>query len=360
MRVQTNTLHSDKEIIPYHNLELAMVLQREHNICCVCGGPGMTQCETGKWLCQKHSPYTTATFEPSFNEYLAQKGMELASLMIGMAENVARMTQDKPVCPFCNVGGKHKPDCPFGNLIELTKIKTDYHPLAFFGSLKEMCPRTYKRYLQAPVIYGHPPVYEPATYIELPEANAYAQWISILVTDVVDIKQLTREILMGFPFRIGYQHQDKYKDLPIQERPSEEHAMCEHCEGHGYWNICAPWAGGKYIVNQCKKCFGVGWIHPTIKPKPDPVPKNWLFVVAENRYTWAYARPSEQYGQKGRVIRCRSKMAPAVFLSKVNEFLGEELTLPQLFAIENGEAPLYDSMYFAVAQVGNMLHQEVK
>jgi hypothetical protein len=72
----------------------------------------MTQCETGKWLCRRHSPYAGYDKEPQYNTYLKQKGIELAYLFLGVSQLVNKLS-DNPNDPLI-----------LSKLTELTKLKT--------------------------------------------------------------------------------------------------------------------------------------------------------------------------------------------------------------------------------------------
>ena len=113
------------------------------NICCACGGPGMTQVETGKWLCQKHSPWTSGG--PKFDEYLKQKGVELHHLFgeVIWCLNKFRSEIDQTgCCPSCKADvmqhQKHDESCPIFILDLVCDLSLfEYHPYLFFSLISE-------------------------------------------------------------------------------------------------------------------------------------------------------------------------------------------------------------------------------
>lgn len=316
--------------------------------CAVCGGPGMTQCETGKWLCKRHSPYTSTDCQPQYDTYLTQKGIELSKLFAGVSYLITQL--DSGVCPDCGET-PHREDCKIGKLVSLTTIKTEYHPLPFFLWLEKLCPEKATSYLQDKNIFGFPSVYNPDQYLGIDTMTQQARFWSRLIGDAKTIQHLSLGVLMNLPDRIGFNHPDKFKGLPMQDQPTGEHSICPKCSGHGFWNL---WAGPHltvFYVKQCQQCRGTGWIHPTHVSPPDKYALNWMFLVKEQKYSWAYARKSKQTGEAMRKARIASKLTPENFAKRVSDFVGGSFTPEFLISVENGNTVAFDFLYVAYGEV---------
>jgi hypothetical protein len=126
----------------------------------------MTQCEGGRWLCQKHSPYTS-TGVPKHDEYLKQKGLELFYIMREVLVSVNQLqdaVMDEFECPICHESifgsENHKVDCPIFHLKMLMKMDTfEFHPYVFFDRIAEHEPYADRQFLQEGRVQNHPSPY---------------------------------------------------------------------------------------------------------------------------------------------------------------------------------------------------------
>ena len=318
----------------------------QDTLCCVCGSPGMTQCETGRWLCERHSPYTSSDKEPQFDTYLKQKGIELALLFRGLVDTINQLA-DNPTDRTL-----------LDKAVELSKLKTLYHPMSFFMMLDKLEPALKQQFLQDKNIFSFPSIYEPDEYLGIDSITTKARFWCKMIGNTTSITSLKLETVMNLPGRIGYKHDDRFKGLPLLPAPVVTVGIppvpCGNCEQHGNWNIWMPCGNDRHLVNRCKQCNGTGWCHSTDKIQPEEK-KTWLFVPSEQKYTWANARRSEQLGAEVRAARVHSKLSPAEFSRRISDFIGETVSPSTLMGIENGTAPLYDVIYVAAGEVANVL-----
>ena len=303
--------------------------------CAVCGSPGMTQCESGRWLCRRHSPYTSSDIEPKYDQYLKQKGIEMALLF-------------REIASLAESGDIEK-------IRELTSIKTLYHPLPFFLMLDKLDPYVKFQFLQDTNIFGYSSVYEPEEYLGADKTTIAARFYSKMVVSTESMTNLSLEAIMNLPGRIGYTHDDRFKGLPLLKQPSEEHKQCPKCKGHGFWNILLPGPGGRQLIQRCSYCNRIGWIGPDHTQIVEASPKNWLFDPKEKKFIQANARPSSIIGPALRQVREKSKIPMGEFSTKVSTFVGELITGAMLIDIEDGKLPLYDTVYVAVGEVSNSI-----
>jgi hypothetical protein len=144
-----------------------------HNVCCVCGGPGMTCTETGKWLCKRHSPYASTCTEPEFDAYLKKKSVDLFRLYDGILHIVNEMQSELEANGYCKLcgmeEGKHKDNCYHLRLLGLTDLsKTEYHPYFFWLEMLKGEPSIENSFLQDRHIYGQPSNYITTVHQALP------------------------------------------------------------------------------------------------------------------------------------------------------------------------------------------------
>ena len=313
-------------------------------LCCVCGSPGMTMCENGKWLCKRHSPYTSLDSRPQYDTYLKQKGIELAYLFHALSQVVNRLDKEPELLTTA---------------IELTKLKTMYHPLPFFLMLDKIEPNTKTQYLQDKNIFGFPSIYEPDEYVEIDSITTKARFWSKMAGSSTSIASLNLETVMNLPGRIGYAHKDKFLGLPTLPAPTDSKPgilplMCGNCEGHGHWNIWVPGPGGRHLVHRCKECSGSGWCHVTDRRLPE-TPKNWLFIPEQQQYTFGYARNSVHLGAEIKGARIKSRLASAEFARQLSAFIGEVVEPSVLVSFENGTSPVLDVVYVAAGEITNSI-----
>ena len=119
----------------------------------------MTECEGGKWLCQKHSPYTSTG--PKFDEYLKQKGLELFYIMREVLVSVHQLQESiESMCPICGGDENHNEGCPIFHLRLLMRLDTfEYHPYVFFDRMAEHEPYADRQFLQEGRVQNHPSPY---------------------------------------------------------------------------------------------------------------------------------------------------------------------------------------------------------
>jgi hypothetical protein len=324
-----------------------------NNTCAICGSPGITMFETGKWLCTKHSPYTNIAYRPQYDLYLKQKSIELSKLMLGMISMIHEMEDMVSPCPYCNKK-PHEKHCPMYTALELCKLKTEYHPLTFFSLLSKVNKNLELSYVQDKNIFGYPSVYEPEEYVELDQVTFNIRFWSKLITDVKDLTNLRWEAIMNLPNRIGYEHIERFTNLPVLNPLSDKHInQCQKCQGHGYWNIWTPCSSSRNLINRCRSCNGLGWLVPNEPIKSEFPMKNFYFDLETKTVTWSNARQSEIIGSWCLQARVSSKLSPAEFASRLSVFLGETISAAVLISIENGNSPLFESIYVGIGYVAN-------
>lgn len=324
-----------------------------NNICAVCGSPGMTQFETGKWLCQKHSPYGNIIYTPQYDTYLKQKAIELSKLTLGMISTIHEMDDMVSTCPYC--GNKpHLKHCPMYMALELCKLKTEYHPLTFFSLFSKVNPELSTKYLQDKNMFGYPSVYDPEEYVNIDQVTYNMRFWSKFITTAKNLTELRPEAVMNLPNRIGYEHAERFTNIPVKIPSSDKHTeQCQKCQGHGYWNIWSPCYPGRSLLNRCRTCNGLGWLIPDQVVKQEHPMKNFYLDLETKEITWSNARPSEVVGGWCLQARLYSKLSPAAFASKLSAFLGETITASILIAIENGTSAIYESIYVGIGYVAN-------
>ena len=160
--------------------------------CAICGSPGQTVCETGRWLCKRHSPYTSLDKKPQYDTYLKQKGIELALLFNGISQVVSQLAENPSDTKLID------------KLVELTKLKTLYHPAPFFLVLNKLEPQLKQEYLQDKNIFGLPSIYEPDEYLGVDKITSKARFWCKMVGNTTSITSLRLETVMNLPGRIGY------------------------------------------------------------------------------------------------------------------------------------------------------------